>query len=216
MPERWRALLLIAGVAALGAALVAGSYEISRERIAENERQQLVTSLSSVFPPEFHDNDLSRERIQLEGSELLGSEAPVDAFVARRGDAITGLLLSVVAPDGYNGPIRLLVGVLPDGTVTGVRVVSHRETPGLGDGIDSTRSDWIRQFDGRQLDAPPNASWNVSAQGGDFDALTGATITPRAIIHAVRDALRYFDEHRASLLSIPAPETTGEPTTREP
>lgn len=216
MSDRSRALLLLACVAAGGAVLVAGSYELSRDRIAENQRQQLITLLNSVFPADLHDNDLSRARIQLDGAELLGTTAPVDAFLARRGAAVAGVLLSVVAPDGYNGPIRLLVGILPDGSVTGVRVVSHRETPGLGDGIELTRSDWIRQFEGRRLEADAALDWNVRLEGGAFDALTGATVTPRAVIHAVRDALRYFDEHRAALLSMPPPESTTEVTTAEP
>jgi electron transport complex protein RnfG len=216
MSDRPRALLLLACVAAGGAALVAGSYELSRERIEENQRQQLISSLNSVFPAELHDNDLSRARIQLDGAELLGTLTPIDAFLARRGAAVVGVLLSVVAPDGYNGPIRLLIGILPDGTVTGVRVVSHRETPGLGDGIDLAKSDWVLQFDGRRLDATATLDWNVRLESGDFDALTGATVTPRAVIHAVRDALRYFDEQRTALLSIPPPESTTEVTTAEP
>jgi electron transport complex protein RnfG len=197
--DRSRALGVILAVAVASALLVTGSHEFSRERILENQRQQLLATLNAVFPAAEHDNDLSRARFPLQDRELLGSSAPLDAFIAVRDGSLAGAVLTVIAPDGYNGPIRILLGIRSDGSVTGVRVLGHRETPGLGDGIEITRSNWVRQFEGRGLGAPPEPEWAVVADGGRFDALTGATVTPRAVIRAVRNALRFFERHRDTL-----------------
>lgn len=109
------------------------------------------------------------------------------------------MVLSPVAPDGYNGAIKLLVAVRTDGSLAGVRVVSHRETPGLGDPIDTDKSDWIFAFDGRSLDNPSEARWKVKRDGGDFDQFTGATITPRAVVKAVYQTLIFFERHKDRL-----------------
>src|SRR5690606_19926340 len=97
--------------------------------------------------------------------------------------------------------IRLLVGISADGILTGVRVLSHRETPGLGDPIELRKSPWILQFDGKRLDDPPEALWAVEKDGGIFDGLTGATVTPRAVVRAVRNTLLYFERHRDELFA---------------
>src|SRR5690606_17602561 len=114
------------------------------------------------------------------------------------------VILVPTAPDGYNAPIRLLVGLSPEGVLTGVRVVSHRETPGLGDAIDLRKSRWILQFDGKRLDDPPAELWAVEKEGGVFDGLTGATVTSRAVIRAVHNALVYFERHREELFASAA------------
>ncbi len=108
-----------------------------------------------------------------------------------------------VAPDGYAGSIRLLVGIGADGRLLGVRVVAHRETPGLGDAIDERKSTWIDGFKGRSLGDPALERWHVKKDGGDFDQFTGATVTPRAVVGAVLDALLYFEANRATLLAAP-------------
>ena len=131
---------------------------------------------------------------------------PARAYPARIGGETRAVVLEVVAPDGYSGEIRLLVGIHADGRVAGVRVTAHKETPGLGDYIEATRGPWIRQFDGRSLDDPPTEQWRVKKDGGRFDYLAGATVTPRAVVKAVRRALEYFAAHRAELLEVaPAP-----------
>jgi electron transport complex protein RnfG len=121
----------------------------------------------------------------------------------RLGGRTLAVLLGAVAPDGYSGAIRLLVAVGTDGRVIGVRVLEHRETPGLGDFIETRRSDWIHGFAGRSLGDPPPAGWQVRKDGGEFDQFTGATVTPRAVVRAVRNALTYFDRHRTELLAQP-------------
>ena len=123
---------------------------------------------------------------------------------AFRDGELVGAVLALTARDGYSGPIELRVGVHPDGRVSAVRVVSHRETPGLGDGIELRRSDWIRQFDGTILGSPPPDAWKPDRRDGDFDTLTGATITSSAVIGAVRRALLLYDAHRERI-GTPSP-----------
>lgn len=195
--------LMLVGLVAVGAAvLVTVSYELSHERIAANERERLLRSLASVLDPALRDRDLSPTHVAVTDRELLGTDEPVDVFVVTS-DAghPEAVILVPVAPDGYNAPIRLLVGMSPQGVLTGVRVLSHRETPGLGDAIEIRKSPWILQFDGKRLGEPPSEQWAVEKDGGEFDGLTGATITPRAVVRAVHDALVYFERHRDELFA---------------
>ncbi|MEJ2515520.1 MAG: electron transport complex subunit RsxG [Gammaproteobacteria bacterium] len=205
LPRRMgTAAALLAGFAVVGAAMVAYTWQSTHERIAANERAVLLRSLAQVLPPPLRSEGLAREPLQVTDPELLGTEDPVPVYRAWQDGRPVAVVVSPVAPDGYSGPIRLLVGILPDGTVSGVRVVSHRETPGLGDKIEAERSDWILDFAGRSLGAPPEEDWTVKRDGGAFDQFTGATITPRAVVKAVRNALLYFEAHRDQLLSASA------------
>jgi electron transport complex protein RnfG len=124
---------------------------------------------------------------------------PGRVWRARRGGEPSALVLEAVAPDGYSGAIDLLIGVRADGTISGVRVTAHRETPGLGDRIEVAKSDWIERFAGRSLRNPARAHWQVRRDGGDFDQFAGATVTPRAIVRAVRRALDYLEQHGVEL-----------------
>jgi len=191
---------LLAVFAIVGAGLVALTENATRERIEANERAFLLRSLNDVLPADAYDNDMFTDTIEVSDIELLGSSEPMLAYRARRDGKPVAVILNVVAPAGYSGPIRLVVGIGVDGSLTGVRVVAHRETPGLGDGIEAERSDWILGFDGRTLGDPPESRWAVKKDGGEFDQFTGATVTPRAIIKAVRNALVYFSAHRDRLL----------------
>ena len=137
--------------------------------------------------------------------DLPGNDTAIIYRVFAEGAPVAALF-AVTARDGYAGPIRILVGVGIDGTVTGVRIVEHRETPGLGDRIDQSRSDWVYQFDGRSLLNPAEADWLLEVDGGEFDQLTGASVTPRAVIKAIRDTLIYFDAHRDEIFTMPASE----------
>ena len=129
------------------------------------------------------------------------SNDPVTIYRVYANDSPVAAVLIVNARGGYSGPIRLLIGIDRDGIVTGVRTLSHRETPGLGDLIDSDKSDWIHQFTGSSLKNPPLPAWSTRRDGGEFDQLTGATITPRAVIRSIRDTLRYFDTHRDQIFA---------------
>lgn len=198
----------------LGAALLAGAYTATLANIAKSEQAEKLALVSQTLPPGSFDNDLIRDARPLAADPLLGLKRPGLAYPARQGDTTTALVLEAVAPDGYSGEIKLLIGILADGRISGVRVTAHKETPGLGDYIEIKKNDWIRQFDGKSADDPAAELWKVRKDGGRFDSLAGATITPRAVVKAVHKALRYFASHRAKLLA-PAGESTGkskEPT----
>jgi electron transport complex protein RnfG len=191
--------LLLALFAGFGSALVAVSYQATKERIRINERQALLRELQELVPRESYDNSLLDDSVQVTAPDFLGTPQPVTVYRARKEGKPVAAILTPVAPDGYGGPIHLLVGVNVDGTLAGVRVVSHKETPGLGDAIEVQRSDWILGFAGRSLGNPPEQQWKVKRDGGAFDQFTGATITPRAVVGAVRRTLEYFRSHRDQL-----------------
>lgn len=187
--------------AAAGTAMVAATWQGTHARIEANERATLLRKLSQLIPPAEYDNTLLDDVIELHED---GADTPQYVYRARRAGQPVAVVMTVLAPDGYNGAIHLLVGIHADGTLAGVRVVSHRETPGLGDAIEEQRSDWIHQFDGRSLQNPAENHWAVRKDGGDFDQLTGATITPRAVVKAVRASLLYYRAHRDQLFNTPA------------
>lgn len=211
--EGLRAVMLVAGVAIVAAAIMSASYEVSAERIRQNQRERLLRTLHEVLDPASHDNDLTQDQLTVIDSDLLGSPDPVDVFLASRDGEPVAAIFATVAPRGYNGPIRLLVGVSAAGSVTGVRVTEHRETPGLADQIDIEKSAWITGFDGRSLSDPPLASWRVVSEGGEFDAFTSATVTPRAVVRAVRDTLIYFQQNEEQLFSnLPVSNAASDPS----
>jgi len=185
--------------AVLGTSLVAFTYESTRERIAQNERDTLVHSLNALIPPAHYDNDPAADRIIVTDPTLLGSPLPQQVYRARKDGQPVALALTAVAPDGYSGDISLLIAINLDGSLAGVRVTTHRETPGLGDKIEAARSDWVHAFTGRSLRDPLPEKWKVKKDGGIFDQFTGATVTPRAVVKAVRNALDYYQQHRDTL-----------------
>ena len=185
--------------AVIGAGIVGLTYETTYERIKRNEQLVVLRKLNTILPPSEYDNDLLDDQIELAQDELLGTTEPSKAYVAFKNSKSVAVVLSPVAPNGYNGPIHMLVGIYYDGTVAGVRVVKHRETPGLGDVVESQRSDWILGFDDRSLNNPESKNWKVKRDGGVFDQFTGATITPRAVVKAVHSALLYFHDNRKEL-----------------
>ncbi|MFA5531810.1 MAG: electron transport complex subunit RsxG [Thiohalomonadaceae bacterium] len=191
---------LLAAFAVAAASLVGLTHLGTRERVEANERQALVETLHALVPAERHDNDLLDTRTQVI-DPLLGSKRPVPIYRALQGGETVAVILAPVAPDGYSGDIHLLVAVEADGSLAGVRVTAHRETPGLGDLVEAERSDWITHFTGLSLGNPPEARWKVRKDGGDFDQFTGATITPRAVVKAVANTLRYVEAHRAELFA---------------
>lgn len=196
--------------ALVGTLLVAMTYEGTREQIAANEREALLRKLNMLVPPERYDNAIFEDTTRVINDHLLGTTEPVTVYRARRGGKPVALVITPVAPDGYSGSIRLLVGVNLDGSLAGVRILAHRETPGLGDKIEAERSDWILNFDGRSLGNPPLEAWRVMRDGGAFDQFTGATITPRAVVKAVRNSLIYYrDNHEALFAGTEPAQDSG-------
>ena len=184
-----------------GTALVVYTFDNTRERISANERATLLRKLHQLVPQELHDNVLLDDTLTIINTPLLGTLEPVTVYRARKAGQPVALVITPVAPDGYSGIIKLLVGINVDGTLNGVRVVAHRETPGLGDAIDEKRSDWIHIFDNRSLQDPLLERWAVKKDDGDFDQLTGATITPRAVVKAIRQTLLYYRDHQDALFA---------------
>jgi electron transport complex protein RnfG len=186
---------------------IALTQGLTQQRIAEQAARAEAAALFEIIPESEHDNDLLNSTVTLPGGLRPHTEQPVSAWVARQNGEVTGLIVPAVAPDGYSGEIHLLVGVDLSGTVLGVRVTSHRETPGLGDRIEARKSDWIEQFEGRSLSNTPPREWNVKKNGGEFDQFTGATITPRAVTKAVQHVLTWHRKNRKAIRS--AAETAG-------
>ncbi len=188
----------------IGTAMLAITYNQTHERIAQSELDAKLKLISQLVPPSAFDNDIVRDTLDIAPDPLLGNDKPTLAYRARLGGKPAAVVLESIAPDGYSGKINLIIAIQPDGSVGGVRVVAHKETPGLGDYIDIAHSNWIKGFDGKTLMAGKDGDWKVKKDGGQFDYMAGATITPRAVIKAVHKALQYYAKHQATLFAQPA------------
>ena len=191
---------VLALFAFLGTALAAFTYEETKQQIAENQRLSLLKSLGQLVHESAYDNSLLEERITVAADPHLGTTETSYAYLAKLQGAVHTVLLTPTTEEGYSGTIDLLVAIRQDGTVIGVRILRHSETPGLGDLIDIKKSKWVLGFNGHSLDNLSHSQWNVKKDGGRFDQFTGATITPRAVIRAVHNSLLYFKQHRKTLL----------------
>lgn len=190
--------LLLSMFAILGVGLVAFTHQATKGQIAENERMALLNSLNTLVPAETIDNDIVTDLIEVSDLEKLGTEKTT-VYLGRKANQPVAAVFTSVAPDGYSGQIKLLVAILADGSLGGVRVVAHKETPGLGDKIEVEKSDWIHSFNGKSLGNPDLAKWKVKRDGGIFDQFSGATITPRAIVKAVKNSLLYYQDNGKKL-----------------
>ena len=189
-------------------ALLAAAYTFTLPAIEAAAAEEKMKLIDEVLPRSAYDNDLLKDTLTLGPTPELGLEAASTAYRARRGAQTVALVFEAIAPDGYAGKIRLLIALAPDGTLHGVRVVQHKETPGLGDYIEPKKDKnkarpWITQFDGLQPASSEAHDWQVKKDGGRFDAVAGATVTPRAVVKAVRKAALYVEAHRATLFAAP-------------
>lgn len=185
-------------------AVLAGIYQLTKPAIEASAVIKKMRSIGEVLPPGSYDNDLLADTLILPPTAALGLDDSSTVYRARKGGKPAALIIEAVASDGYSGKIRLLVGARADGTLSGVRVTEHKETPGLGDYIDPAKDKnkahpWIAQFDGKSLATLPARDWKVKKDGGQFDSVAGATVSPRAVIKAVHKALEYVDQHRDEL-----------------
>jgi electron transport complex protein RnfG len=203
-PPVWSSALILAALAALCTALVAITQRSAAPRIAANAQAHLEQSLAPVLAGLSYDGKLSESTLIIPLPHSLPGNEPVSVYRVFADNKPVAALFVVTARDGFTGPIKLLVGIAASGAITGVRVLEHRETPGLGDLIDSARSDWILQFGGMSLEEPPPSRWSIRRDGGDFDQLTGASITPRAVVKAVKETLLYFEAHRDQVFATTA------------
>ena len=195
-----RSAAVMVAFAVVFTGMMAVVHAVTEARVRANEEQARRELIAQVLPVGSYDNDLLQSAQPLHAPELGGGER--HAYRATRAGRTTGLVLEVTAPDGYSGAIDLLVGVLADGSISGVRVVQHKETPGLGDYIDIAKSEWIRIFDGKSLRQPDADGWQVKKDGGVFTHMAGATVTPRALVKAVHRALAHVDTHASELWGV--------------
>ena len=199
------ALILFAFVVVF-TALLASAYTLTRPAIEAAAAEEKMKLIDEVLPRSAYDNDLLKDTIALGPTPELGLDTASTAYRARRGEKLVALIFEAVAPDGYAGKIRLIVALAPDGTVYGVRVTQHKETPGLGDYIEPKKDKnkerpWITQFDGLTPASSTPREWQVKKDGGRFDAVAGATVTPRAVVKAVRKAALYVEAQRTTLFA---------------
>lgn len=204
----WNSTWLLGLFGVLGSSLVAFTHLGTADQIAANEKAVLMNNIHKLVSPDEMDNDLLNDVISIRAPEL--SSEDIMVYRARRqGEPVAVIMTPVEAP-GYAGPIKLIVGIRMDGSLGGVRVMAHKETPGLGDKLEEKRSDWVLGFTGKSLTDPAPERWKVKRDGGDFDQFTGATITPRAIVASTKHSLEYFSRHRQQLFkpAVPATGTT--------
>lgn len=194
----------LAVLAAVCTALVATTYHLTAEQIEANDKALLEQSLQPALADIFYDSGVSESLVVMAPPHELPGPGPALVYRVYAAGQPVAALFVVTARDGFSGPIRILLGVGLDGTVTGLRILKHQETPGLGDKIDSSRSDWVEQFPGRSLGDPPVTGWAIRSDGGEFDQLTGASVTPRAVLKAMRDTLVWFEANKEVVFDLPA------------
>lgn len=202
---------LLGGFTLIAAALLVLGDVATRETIALRKAEDRTASLAQVIAPELHDNDLLADTLTLDGP----NDKPLTIYRATRGSTVTALAYEVVG-QGYAGPIDVLLGLDAEGRILGARVLAHTETPGLGDKIEVNRADWILDFNGRSLGDPPPERWAVKKDGGEFDQFSGATITPRAVVGAIRNGLEFFAAHRDTLTAAISRTTSEAQPERNP
>lgn len=187
--------------AVVTAGTLAFTHEATKDEIAAAERNAAQKALLEILPQSRFDNDLLLDTLAIPESAhaLLGDLSNETIYVARKDNRIVAVIVPAIAPNGYNGDIKMIAGINTDGTIAGVRVLKHKETPGLGDKVDIKKSDWINSFRGRSLNNPAENGWQVKKNGGEFDQFTGATITPRAVVSRVYNILRFVDNNKALL-----------------
>lgn len=179
--------------AALCGAALAAIFVLTRDKIESAEARAQMAALHALVPPDMYDNDLLQSALWLTDSQ----GQPVLVYRATRRGALSRAVFQSASSEGYSGPIDLFVAFDADGTLRSTRVVHHRETPGLGDVIESEKSSWITQFFG----APASSIWRLSEDGGSFDAVTGATVSSRAVVDALEKANELFTLNQAAILS---------------
>jgi electron transport complex protein RnfG len=191
--------------AVITAGLIALTQTGTAERIKAEIKKARAAALYEIVPLSEHDNDLLSDTFWIK-AQALGLAEKREAFIARKNDQANILILPLVAPDGYTGEIHMVLGVNLAGEISGLRILKHKETPGLGDKIELKKSDWVLGFNGKSLTNTSKKAWAVKKDGGEFDQLTGATITPRVIVAAVYRALKVFDKYKDAIVN----KTQGE------
>lgn len=193
--------LLLAVFSMITAGAIGFTYMMTHTQITENIRVVEEGALLEIIPAKHHNNSMLDDFVMFDDSELLKLKQPTKGYVAKKDGKVVAIIYPAIAPDGYSGAIRLIVGVFKDDTIAGIRVLEHHETPGLGDKIELKKSSWVLGFNGRSLTNPLPEQWKVKKDKGVFDQFTGATITPRAITASVLRVLQYHHAHKDELFT---------------
>lgn len=195
------AITLVA-FAFVGTAMLAYVFDITRAPIEASEKEARLALFKEILPESTYNNDLLKDSIEIAPNELLGNRQSSVANIAKLNNKTAGVILEAIAHDGYAGDIKLLVAIRADGSISGVRVLAHKETPGLGDYIDIARSNWIKLFNDESVNRTPVEQWHVKKDGGKFDYMVGATITPRAVVKAVSKTLQFYELNKQALFAV--------------
>jgi electron transport complex protein RnfG len=190
--------------AAIGTAILSSTFILTHDKIVKSEEAEKLKLITQIVPPEIFDNNIIQDTVTIEDDPLLGNNGKTLAYRARLKNTPSAVVLEAIAPDGYSGKISLILAVRINGELAGVRVVTHKETPGLGDYIELPKSPWIKVFDGKSREVYKDTDWKVKKDGGQFDYVAGATITPRAVVKAVNKAMQYFAANREKLFMVNA------------
>ncbi len=193
--------------AVIGTAILASTFFLTHDEIVKSEKAEKLKLITQIVPPALFDNDIIQDSLNIPSDPLLGNDDSTLAYRARLKGEPSAVVLEAIAPDGYSGKIALILAVRANGELAGVRVVAHKETPGLGDYIELPKNPWIKGFDGKSREVYKEADWKVKKDGGQFDYMAGATITPRAVVKAVNKALQYFSVNRDTLFAVSAPSS---------
>lgn len=177
------------------------SYFVTKTPIEESDAKAKRTFLNQVIPSNLYDNNLVKDTISVEPSPLIGNKKNIDVYRAKKNNQVIAVIIETIAPDGYSGEIKTLVGIDREDKILGVRVIIHKETPGLGDYIEIEKSQWIKNFDLKSLGKMTEKEWAVKKDGGSFDYVSGATITSRAVIKSTYKSLLYVKENKKRLFS---------------
>lgn len=202
--------------AVVGTGIVAGTYIATKDKIADNEKKALLKTIGKIIDGDMYNNDISTDFYKVKDAEGLGTDSEVTIYRARKDKSDVAAVIKTEAPGGYGGAIKVLIGINIDGTISGVRVLSHNETPGLGTFIEENKSYkpntiWIKSFDGKSLKNPTPDKWAVKKDNKEapFDQFSGATITPRAVVKSVKNTLLYFTKNKSKIFSTPSDKTNN-------
>lgn len=192
---------ILAGFALLASVLLGVTNCSTEGTIQRRLDEDLKKSLEEVVPAALHDNDMLQDTLTIPSADYNIGANKTTVYLAKKSGKVTAVCFKFIAPDGYSGAINMIMGIDRDGNILGVRVLSHKETPGLGDKIEAAKSNWILSFVGRSLDNLTPAQWAVKKDGGVFDQFAGATITPRKSVQAIHRGLQLFKAHQAQLIN---------------
>lgn len=191
--------LVLAAFALVSTGLISITFTSTQDQIEQQKVQKRLAILNEIVPTGSYNNDIQHDCAEFTSNELLGSDEPHKIYRGRMDSQPSAVAIETSAPNGYGGKIDLIVGISAQNIITGVRALQHKETPGLGDKIELRISEWIRVFTGKTVEQTEQSNWKVKKDGGQFDQFTGATITPRAVVSAVKNTAEFYKQHQANI-----------------